>query len=321
MSPDERYQTLLEGLRGTLLERATTRNRAELTGSPEVVAERRELLGGWLNSLQSLSFDPDMSDEAFWGKAFSKPFYIRHVAAVAEDKERTMRLYLGDRKALCSADWDIGGPKYRAFLSDEGCYRNEEQLQMVIGAARRIENILTANPAPEFQDLPQIKFATLMRRVLHGLPDWTSISSLKTIHARLQSLMDYPFVTTFHLMTDLGLPVVKPDQVLTQVALRLGLVTGYMTKGGKPRSLDPSITSRKASELGQKPEVAWALQEVMQQIAKLTGYTVRQVDGILVKLGQEVDETKGIVRTICGSDMPSCNICTPAKLCAYGSRN
>lgn len=99
-------------------------------------------------------------------------------------------------------------------------------------------------------------------------------------------------VTSFHLMTDLGLPVLKPDIVIMRIFKRLGLV------------YDDSQTL-KAVEIGQ-------------EIARETGYPIRYIDIALVSYGQV--KTFGGNVGICLENKPKCDLCGVSNYCQfYGS--
>jgi DNA-3-methyladenine glycosylase I len=95
-------------------------------------------------------------------------------------------------------------------------------------------------------------------------------------------------VTSFHLMTDLGLPVLKPDRVIMRIFQRLGLLQ------------DESELFR-AVELGQ-------------EFARATGYPIRYIDIVFVTYGQvEAWNDKGI----CLDKNPKCHLCEAQPFCQY----
>jgi DNA-3-methyladenine glycosylase I len=95
-------------------------------------------------------------------------------------------------------------------------------------------------------------------------------------------------ITSFHLMTDLGLPVLKPDLVIMRTFQRLGLL------------YDASQIIR-AIEIGQ-------------EFAAATNYPIRYIDIVLVSHGQV--EISGGNAGIC-VDNPKCDKCNAQKFCQY----
>jgi DNA-3-methyladenine glycosylase I len=259
--------------------------------------------------MNALSFNRDMSDDSFWAVAASKPFYAGHRAADVQLREKHMLdNYLGDWPALCGPEWDIKSNRYNEFLSDQSCFRNEPDLQLVIFAARRMRGYKTHNPQ-----------RTMIDHFFRQLNEWESTQSLRKIHERMLADLRFGLVTTFHLMTELGLSVVKPDRVVNRIAARMGLIERYKV-GNYTHFVEPTISTQEATQLGQKAEFNWALQDECRRIAEAAGVTMRLLDFMIVKLGQEPDELNGFARTICSENNPRCDLCGVKPMCAYGSK-
>jgi DNA-3-methyladenine glycosylase I len=101
--------------------------------------------------------------------------------------------------------------------------------------------------------------------------------------------------TAFHFMTDLGLPVLKPDRVIERIFKRLDLV---------PRDFE-----------GDKLYVA--LIQEGRKFAKATGYPIRYVDRVFVAYGQTQTTDMGLDRGICLENNPSCSTCGATRYCGY----
>ena len=99
----------------------------------------------------------------------------------------------------------------------------------------------------------------------------------------------------FHFMTDLGLPVLKPDRVIERIFKRLGLVADNLAN-------DPLYLS---------------LIHEGRKFAEATGHPIRYVDSIFVGYGQEQTREIGLKRGICLETNPSCSLCGAAKFCSY----
>jgi DNA-3-methyladenine glycosylase I len=99
-------------------------------------------------------------------------------------------------------------------------------------------------------------------------------------------------ITSYHLLTDIGLPVLKPDRVITRIFKRLGLIEDTN------QLLETIMQGRKFSEA--------------------TGYPIRYIDIIFVKYGQVgVDEEFGSSSGICLEKNPRCDICSIKDWCKY----
>lgn len=309
MIKQERAAEFVAGLRSTLVSQASAQSDREKEDSPNTVTKRQSLIEASLAKMDALQFDRSMSDDEFWCRAASKPFYAGHRAADVQSKEQHMLdHYLGDRLALCAPEWNKGGERYQQFLKDEGCFRNEPDLNLVINAARTIERLKSFNPD-----------RTILDHVMRQVTEWESTDALRKIHAQILATLQFGPVTTFHLMTELGFAVVKPDRVVNRAAIRMGVIEEY-TSGKTTYPLAVTITTDKASALGQRPEFNWALQEEFKKLSETSGMAMRTLDFVIVKLGQEPDEVNGFARTICAEQAPLCHICAVRSDCAFANK-
>lgn len=300
-----RSATLMADLAWTLLNRATALPGENSTDDVSAQRRREALVRADLDAAAALKPPTGISDEEFWARAAIKPFYAGKRASLIRPSEPYMLSLLRDPEELCSAEWNPRtGSRFQAFLNDERCVPNPLSLERTIQCARRMQNIKRTNPGKSLIDF------------YVRASDWSTPSPMLTIHSRLCSHIDLGYVTSLHFMTDLGLPVVKPDRVVNRLAIRLGIITGYEMRGRR-HHLPLTITGAAAETLGKKPQFNWPLQEAFSQIARETNLTMRTVDLILVKMGQQPDEAAGYARTVCG-DVPLCGLCRARPQCAYG---
>ena len=302
-------KALVDALTETLLTQATARSRREKDEIPDVIAERQKQVAKGLSEKDELRFDRNMSDDAFWHVAATKPFYAGHVAAYVDARDSYMLTqYLGNRLNLTAAAWNPGRERFEEFLDDEECYRHADNLSTVINAANSISASKVHN-----------SYATILDYICRDMSDLNDTKSLMSFHERANSILQYGEVTTFHVMTELGLPVVKPDRVVVRVAIAIGIIESYKV-GSRTYLLEGPITSDEATDLGANSAFNWALQEACRRISDEAGITMRLLDLLLVKLGQEPDDANGFVRTICTEINPTCQLCSVKQMCAYGSK-
>ena len=158
-----------------------------------------------------------------------------------------------------------------------------------------------------------------MQHFLRVGGDGTTLASQKKIYANLRQHLRMTDVATYHLMMELGFPIIKPDRVVNRVAIRLGLIEWTGSNG---RPLTPRSPARDTDTLGANEAFAWEFQSVIQRLAASTGLSVRKIDYLLVKLGQEVSANHGLYRrNICAMAAPQCNLCRASTLCCYPSRS
>lgn len=127
-----------------------------------------------------------------------------------------------------------------------------------------------------------------------SLEEKRNLSALiKDLRSRFKYLGE---ITVNHLLTDLGLNVIKPDRVLCRIFYRLGLVKSVTDYNG--------------------------VINVGRLIANSTGLPIRYIDLIFVFYGQvgykyELDIDNGI----CLQRNPKCNICGLKSVCNYYKQN
>ncbi|MCP4542067.1 MAG: DNA-3-methyladenine glycosylase I [Chloroflexi bacterium] len=98
-------------------------------------------------------------------------------------------------------------------------------------------------------------------------------------------------ITTYHVLTDIGLPVLKPDRVITRIFHRLGLVES------EKQLLKAVIQGRK--------------------FARATGHPIRYIDIVFVAYGQVQSTEFGLKRGICLKNNPACLLCGVQIYCQY----
>lgn len=303
-----KFEGFVAGLRETLLSQATAKSESEKRDNPEGVASRRKQIEAQLAGMDDLRFDRGISDEKFWRIAALKPFYAGKRAGPVDKRAKFMLdNYLADRESLSSPEWNEGGERFKAFLKEEDCYRHKGALKKTIYAARRIN------------EWKQVNKRSIAEFYTYRLTEYDSVDALRKIHAHLQGDLRFGVVTIYHLMTELGFRVVKPDRVLNRSSVRMGVIEKYTT-GYQTFELPPNITTERANTLGSKADFVWALQGIYRDMSEATGVSMRSLDYIVVKLGQDPVEESGFARTVCHADNPHCHVCSVKPMCSYGSK-
>ena len=100
-------------------------------------------------------------------------------------------------------------------------------------------------------------------------------------------------VTSYHFLTDIGMPVLKPDRVICRIFKRLGLI-------------DTEEHRLKAVVQGRK-------------FAEATRYPIRHVDVVFVVYGQKKSPWVGLASGICLAK-PHCSACGVREYCSFPAR-
>ncbi len=160
------------------------------------------------------------------------------------------------------------------FLADPGTIHHEQKLRACVANAKALDALVRQHGS----------FA----RYLEGFGANRLLELRDDLRLRFKYLGER---TVYHFMMELGLPVLKPDRVVSRILTRLGLIDG-------------------PGQLAQALQVGSALVEA-------TGHPIRYVDIVLVMYGQVTNETVGIHQGICLEKAPRCSACGLTEYCAY----
>ncbi len=131
---------------------------------------------------------------------------------------------------------------------------------------------------------------------LKSFGDCSNLENLLLLKETLQYTFKYigP-ITVYHLLTDFGYNVLKPDRVVVRIFERLGL-------------LESRKQLLKASLVGRA-------------FAKATGKSIRYIDIIFVKYGQSGKNAQyGLTNGICLESQPKCDLCGMYDACTYDKK-
>ncbi len=308
-----KWKQLFDNIEETLIDVATLPR----DGMPDAVNVRKTNQAKFAKATSGILarvFDPAMTNEEFWSEIVAKPLWTARGPAHGKMIETTSE-YMSD----FGGAWLKDGPERTAMLADQNYLERGQRRQVIEAALKDAHRWLGLHPGKTLID----KFIPQAERGFDEV-------SLRAIFNRLEATLGWGEVTTFHVMMDLGLPVVKPDRVVTLVAVRLGLIRQY-DKVAIVRGTKQSSTERLPSTLPQGQitvqslsgdmDFVWTLQGNMREIARETGRSVRDLDWLLVKLGATIDPDAGIVRSVCERAQPKCHVCLANSICAFGKFN
>lgn len=214
------------------------------------------------------------TDAEYYSTLVSVVFYSGFRAATVTAKIELIRRYFPDYKtAAAYHDEDI-----HAILTDPSMIKNTRKIQACVKNARTVKAIVEQYGSfQKFVDsfAPAESFENLML---------------------LKEDLEYRFeglgrITTYHVLTEIGMPVIKPDRVICRIFKRLGLIDD------EEQLLKTVIQGRK--------------------FAQATGYPIRYVDIVFVAYGQMQSKEIGITRGICLEENPSCSLCGVRDHCNF----
>jgi DNA-3-methyladenine glycosylase I len=183
------------------------------------------------------------SDSDYYRILISVVFYSGFRAETVTVRLDLIRKYFPSHEIVAAYDES----KINEILSDREMIRNRRKIQACIENAKVFKNIVLQYSS--FQGYvdsfePTLSFENLML---------------------LKEELEYRFkglgrITTYHFLTDIGLPVLKPDRVICRIFQRLGLIES------EEQLLKAVIQGRK--------------------FAQVTGHPIRYIDIVFVAYGQ-----------------------------------
>jgi DNA-3-methyladenine glycosylase I len=211
------------------------------------------------------------TDNAVFKKIVGIVFYSGMNAATVTKRLDAIYEYLGDCEKATRLD-----PKI--MLRDDRVIRHKGKIHGCIANAKEFENIIN-------------QYGSFIN-YLHSFGNLEDLEVLDMIKSDFENKFAYiGKVTAYHLMTDLGLNVLKPDRVICRIFQRLGFI--------------------------QDEDDLTGAVEVGREIAEATKLPIRYVDIIFVKYGQKGSEKGfGLKDGIC-LDNPKCGQCSITRYCNY----
>jgi DNA-3-methyladenine glycosylase I len=222
--------------------------------------------------------DKTFTDADYYWILVCVVFYSGFRASTVNAKLDLIRKYFPDYETVAK----YGSEDIAKILDDGNMIRNKRKIQACIENARTFRSIVhqygsfdkyieTFFPKESFENLMLLK---------------------EELEYRFKGLGR---VTTYHVLTDIGMPVVKPDRVICGIFNRLGLIES------NEQYLKTIIHGRK--------------------FAQATGYPIRYIDIVFVAYGQSKSEEFGLESGICLEKNPLCHLCKLQDNCNFYTSN
>jgi len=182
-------------------------------------------------------------------------------------------------QVLRDRQYDEG--KAQSIVSDERMIRDRNKVHACIENAKAVQKTVREHGSgPNYIDAFD---ASRSEAGLVRLKD--------DLQTRFRGLGPVP---AYHILTSIGMPVLKPDRVIKRIFTRLGVMSENPT--------DFSFT------------------EVGRKFAEATGHPIRYIDIVFVCYGQVVATEVGLDHGICGEKNPRCSVCGVTSHCTYYRR-
>ena len=256
----EDYKSIFESIETSLI--------AE--GSKNLSAEKIQENLNWFKHIEGKKF----SDNDYYQILVQVIFYSGFRAATVTAKIPVIRAYFPDYQTVAEYTED----KFNQILADCNMIRNRAKIKACI------------KNAYVFRSLIQ-KYGSIQNYIETFSPH-TSFENIMRLKDEIENRFHrLGRITVFHFLTDIGLPVLKPDRVICRIFERLGLIES------REHIFEAILQGRK--------------------FAEATGLPIRYIDIVFVAYGQVQSREFGIERGICLEEKPSCNLCNVKSFCSY----
>jgi DNA-3-methyladenine glycosylase I len=258
------YKAIFEKVESTLIS----------VGSANVPADR---IRAELDQYKHLEGKP-FSDADYYWVLVSVVFYSGFRAATVTDKLESIRKHFPDYETV--ADYDES--KVAEILGNADMIRNKRKVRACIDNARIFKSIVSEHGS--------------LQAYIDSFAPKESFENL----VLLKEELEYRFrglgrVTVYHFLTDIGLPVLKPDRVICRVFERLGLV--------------------------ESDEQLWKAVIQGRRFAQEVAKPIRYIDAVFVSCGQVKSKELGLASGICLEKRPLCSVCGVTEYCNYFARD
>jgi DNA-3-methyladenine glycosylase I len=213
-------------------------------------------------------------NEYYWIMAYIV-FYSGFQASTVTAKLDLIRSYFPDYEMVAT----YGSRKVGEILNDKNMIRNERKVKACIKNAQTLKAIVA-------------EYGSLDAYIASFDPT-QSFENLMLLKEELEYRFAYfGKITVYHFLTDIGMPVLKPDRIVTRIFRRLGLIES------EKQLLKTVLLGRKFSEA--------------------TALPVRYIDIVFATYGGVGgDREFGIANGICLEKNPNCAVCGLQNYCDH----
>jgi len=218
------------------------------------------------------------TDADFFRELVHVAFYSGFKAETVTRKLPVIDGFLSDYKKVAA----YGENNVQEIMANTGMIRHERKIRGCIDNAKAFRAIIEEHGS--------------FQQYLDSYRPLASSDNLMKLRRDLEAHFAYlSKVTSLHFLMEIGMPVLKPDRVISRIFYRLGLIDN------ESESEDQLL---KAIAVGRN-------------FVQATGHPIRYIDIVFVAYGQVNSTGEGVQQGICLKDKPKCDICGVTKYCQY----
>jgi DNA-3-methyladenine glycosylase I len=214
-----------------------------------------------------------LSDDQFFSILTAVVFYSGFRAATVTARMKVIERHFPDWKTVSG----FTEREIAQVLSDPEMIRNERKVAACVKNANLFRTVIGQHGS--------------FQHYIESFRPTDSFENLMLLKEELEGRFHYiGGITAYHFLTDVGLPVLKPDRVISRIFFRLGAIDD------EGQLLETVIQGRR--------------------FAEATGLPIRYIDIVFVAYGQAQSPEFGIDRGICLKE-PRCQACGLTGHCRY----
>jgi DNA-3-methyladenine glycosylase I len=260
--PLEHYKRLFDDLESTLIQ----------TGNRNGIADMRQQLNEYKTITEQRRDDAD-----YYHLIVEVTFYSGFTAATVEAKLDAITEWFPDFSTVAH----YGSEHVQKMMADPRMIRNESKLWACIKNARTFQEIVKEHGS--------------FQRYVESFAPKASFKNFMMLRNDLMNRFAYLAETnSLYFLMEIGMPVLKPDLVVTRLFHRLGFIE------------DENISETRRFQCV----------EIGQKFVEATGYPIRYIDIVFVAYGQ-VAGNSTFQQGICLKNSPRCHICRVSEFCDY----
>ena len=218
-----------------------------------------------------------LADDDYFSILVFVAFYFGFKAATVTARQSVIKAHFPDWRTVAAyTEADI-----RRVIDDTKMISHEGKIRACVANAKLMGEVIAEHGS--------------FKRYVDSFAPSESFENLLLLKESLSASFAYlGGVTVYHFMTDIGLPVLKPDRVMCRIFTRLGL-------------LENEDQLLKAVLQGRK-------------FAEATGHPIRYIDIVFVAYGQVQSLEFGLDHGVC-LKTPRCSECGVQRYCNYRELN
>lgn len=215
----------------------------------------------------------ELNDNQYYEILVFVAFYSGFKAATVTSKRNVIKNHFPNWETV--SDYDDA--RIDSILRDPQMIKNEKKVNACVKNAKTFRNLL--------------KEYGSFKSYIESFTPRDSFENMMLLKEELEAKFLYlGGITVYHFLTDIGLPVLKPDRVICRIFERLGLIEN------SAQLLKTVIHGRKFAEETKLP--------------------IRYIDIVFVATGQVASSEFGINTGIC-LKKPNCEVCKAREFCKY----